>query len=62
VVKNPPANAGNMGSVPGPGRQSTCCRATKPAPQLLSPCSATREATAARSTHHNWSLDSAHYN
>ena len=29
VVKNPPANAGNMGSTPGPGR-SHMRRATKP--------------------------------
>ena len=32
VVKNPPANAGDTGSSPGPhaGEDSTCCRATKP--------------------------------
>ena len=31
VVKNPPANAGDMGSSPGPGRSQTICRrATKP--------------------------------
>ena len=32
VDKNPPANAGDMGSVPGPGVQedSTWCGATKP--------------------------------
>ena len=29
VVKNPPANAGNTGLIPGLGR-STCHRATKP--------------------------------
>ena len=29
VVKNPPANAGDMDSSPGLGR-STCCEATKP--------------------------------
>ena len=28
VDKNPPANAGDTGSIPGPGR--SCCRATKP--------------------------------
>ena len=28
VVKNPPANAGDMGSSPGPG-DPTCCGATK---------------------------------
>ena len=30
VVKNPPANAGNMGSIPGSGKKSTCHRAAKP--------------------------------
>ena len=29
VVKNPPANAGDMGLTPGP-KDSTCHRATKP--------------------------------
>ena len=29
VVKNPPANAGDMGSIPGP-RRSHCRRAAKP--------------------------------
>ena len=29
VVKNPHANAGNMGSIPGPGNP-TCCGANKP--------------------------------
>ena len=29
MVKNPPANAGDMGSIPGPGR-FTCQGATKP--------------------------------
>ena len=37
VVKNSPANAGDMGSVPGPANP-TCCEATKPGvPQLLKP-------------------------
>ena len=44
VVKNPPANAGDMGSSPGPGRshmpQSNWARA----PQLLSPHATTTEA------------------
>ena len=30
VVKNPPANAGDMGSIPSPGIDPTCQRATKP--------------------------------
>ena len=30
VVKNLPANAGDMGSSPGRGRSPTCCRTTKP--------------------------------
>ena len=56
VVKNPPANAGDTDSIPGPGRShmpqsnsvhapqllSLCSRARKP--QLLSPCAATTEA------------------
>ena len=50
VVKNPPANAGDTGSIPGLGRshmQSLCATTTEPA--LWSPCSPTREATAMRS-------------
>ena len=31
VVKNPPCNAGDVGSIPGRGIRSTCRRATKPA-------------------------------
>jgi len=30
VVRNPPASAGNMGSIPGPGEDPKGCRATKP--------------------------------
>ena len=45
VVKNPPANAGDTGSSPGPGRSHMPCGATKPVhhnywgrmPQLLKP-------------------------
>ena len=29
VVQNPPANAGDMGLIPGP-KDPTCCQATKP--------------------------------
>ena len=57
VVKNPPANAGDTGSSPGPGRshipQSNKARAPQllslhsraREPQLLSPCAATTEPT-----------------
>ena len=50
VVKNPPANAGNMGSIPGPGGSHMLGRNYQArAPQLLSLrvwslCPATREA------------------
>ena len=30
VVRNPPASAGNMGSIPGPEEDPIACRATKP--------------------------------
>ena len=78
VVKNPPANAGDMGSIPGPGRShmlrsnyahapqllSLCSRAR--APQLLSPCAATTEAPAprARAPHQEkpQQLEAAHCN
>ena len=54
VGKSPPANAGDTGSSPGPGKilhtveqLSPCATTTEPA--LQSPYSATREATAMRS-------------
>ena len=37
VVKNPPANAGDTGSVPGPGRSHMPQSNKARAPQLLSP-------------------------
>ena len=47
-VVNPPANAGDMGSIPVQ-EDTTCDGAIKPnAPQLLSLCSATAEARAPR--------------
>ena len=60
VAKNPPANVGDTGSSPGPGRSHTprsnkahasqllslCSRAREP--QLLSPCATTTEAREAR--------------
>ena len=60
VVKNPPANAGDMGSSPGPGRshmprsnyarapQLLSLRSRAREPQLLSPCATTTEAHAPR--------------
>ena len=54
VVKNLPANAGDTGLSPGPGRPHMLWSYWARAPQLLSlnaysPCSTTREATAMRS-------------
>ena len=60
VVKNPPANVGDMGSSPGPGRshmlrsnkacapQLLSLRSRACEPQLLSPCGTTAEACAPR--------------
>ena len=60
VVKNPPANAGGMGSSPGLGRshmprsnqahapQLLSLRSRAYEPQLLSPCATTTEAHAPR--------------
>ena len=56
VVKNPPANAGDLGSSPGPGRshmpqsneahvpQLLSLRSRAQEPRLLSPCATTTEA------------------
>ena len=47
VVKNPPANAEDMGLIPGPGRfhmQLSLCTATTKL-TLWNPCTATTEAT-----------------
>ena len=54
VVKTPPANAGDMGSIPDPGRFHTPRGNEAHLPQVLSPapwspCSATREDAAVRS-------------
>ena len=60
VVGNPPANAGDTGSSPGPGRshmprsnearapQLLSLRSRAREPQLLSPCATTTEARAPR--------------
>ena len=62
VVKNPPADAGDMGSSPGPGRahipwsnkarapQLLSLRSRAREPQLLSPCATTTEARAPRAS------------
>ena len=50
MVKNPPANAGATGLIPGPGRPNLLWGSEGCGPPLLSPCSAT-EATGARSPH-----------
>ena len=43
VVKNPPANAGDTGSIPGPGRSHVRWSSQARAPQLLSLCSRAQE-------------------
>ena len=60
VVKNPPANAGHVGSSPGPGRshmprtndacapQLLSLRSRAHKPRLLSPCATTTEARVTR--------------
>ena len=49
MVKNPPANAGDTGSVPDQGRFHMLQSNSACAPQLLSPSAAAREAAAMRS-------------
>ena len=46
AVKEPPANAGDAGSIPGLGRSHMLWGNEGRAPQLLSPRSAAREAAA----------------
>ena len=43
VDKNPPANAGDVGSIPGPGRSYVPRSNQAPDPQLLSPISRAHE-------------------
>ena len=43
VVKNPPANAGDTGASPGPGRSHMLWSNLARVPQLLSPCATTTE-------------------
>ena len=51
VVKNPPANAGDMGSSPGPGRSHMPLSNEARAPQLLSLRSRAREPQLLKPTH-----------
>ena len=44
VVKNPPANAGDAGSIPGPGRSHMLQSNRAPEPQVSSPGTASTEA------------------
>ena len=46
MVENPPANAGDTGSSPGPGRSNI--------PEQLSPCATTTEACALEPASHNY--------
>ena len=48
VVKNPPANAGDTDSSPGPGRSHMLQSNKACEPQLFSPCATTSEARAPR--------------
>ena len=48
MVKNPPANSGNMGLSPGPGRSHMPWKNKAHASQLLSPRARTTEAHAPR--------------
>ena len=50
VVKKLPADAGDMGLIPGPGRSHMPWGNYSHVPQLLSPSSTTREAITMRST------------
>ena len=51
VVKNPPANGGDTGSIPGPGRDPTCRRATKPLCHNYWAC------TLEPASHNYWALE-----
>ena len=48
MVKNPPANAGDTGSSPGPGRSHMPWSNEAHVPQLLSPRATTAEARSPR--------------
>ena len=53
MVKNPPANAGDMGSSPGPGRSHMPWSNKARMPQLLSLSSRAREPPLVKPAHHN---------
>ena len=55
VVKNLPANAGDMGSIPGPGRPHMPWSNQARVPQLLSLCSRAREPQLMKPAHCNYS-------
>ena len=48
MVKIPPANAGNTGSIPGPGRPYLAAEQLSGVPQLLRMCTGTPEAWSSR--------------
>ena len=54
VVKNPPANVGDMGSSPGPGRSHVPRSNKARAPQLLSLCSRACELQLLKPMCHNY--------
>ena len=56
MVNNPPGNAGNTGSIPGPGRFHMLRSNWTHAPQLLSPGAATTESTTITEALRPWSL------
>lgn len=52
LIKNPPANAADLGSVPGPARSHLCqSNNVRAAPQLLSLFSTTRETPSGNHLH-----------
>ena len=54
VVKNPPGNAGDTGSSPGPGRSHMPWSSYACAPQLLSLCSRAHEPQLLKPMCHNY--------
>ena len=55
MVKNPPASAGDTGSIPGPGRfHIPCFGATKPVSQLLNLHSRVRKLQQEKLKYHNY--------
>ena len=54
MVKNLPANAGDMGSIPEPGRSHMLWGRCARAPHLLSLCCRNPEATTTETMYHNY--------